>query len=84
MSVPAYAGSKSAFHISALPMMIEHENGGIKVNLAAPEFTGTALNNFHGETSLEDGAREVVRVAKIGPNAPSRGFTRGENQTIPV
>lgn len=80
---PAYSGSKSAFHIIALSMMIEHENDGIKVNLVTPEFTGTALNDFKGEASLEDGAREVVRVAKFGPNDPSGGFTRWENQTIP-
>lgn len=83
MFSPAYAGSKSAFHIVALCMMIEHENDGIKVNLVSPEFTSTALNNFHGTASLEDGSREVVRVALLGPDGPSGTFTKWENQTIP-
>lgn len=80
---PAYAGSKTAFHIIALSMMIEHEGDGIKVNLVSPEFTSTALNNYHGQVSLEDGAREVVRVARFGPNDPSGTFTKWENDIIP-
>lgn len=83
MFTPGYAGSKSALHIMTLAMMIEHENDSIKVNLVSPEFTNTALNNFHGASSLEDGSREVVRVAKLGPDGPSGTFTRWENITIP-
>lgn len=83
MFTPGYAGSKSALHVMALAMMIEHENDGIKVNLVSPEFTNTALNNFHGTSSLEDGSREVVRVAKLGPDGPSGTFTRWENIAIP-
>lgn len=83
MFSPAYAGSKTAMSIIALSMMIEHEKDGIKVNLVSPEFTSTALNNYKGTATLEDGSREVVRVAKFGPNDPSGTFTRWENQTIP-
>lgn len=80
---PAYAGSKSAFHIMALSMMIEHEADGIKVNLVSPEFTKTALNGFLGTASLEDGSREIVRVAKLGPDGPSGTFTKWEDATLP-
>jgi NAD(P)-dependent dehydrogenase (short-subunit alcohol dehydrogenase family) len=80
---PGYPGSKAAFHIMALSMMIEHEDDGIKVNLVSPAFTNTALNNFHGTTPLEEGAREVVRVAKFGPDDPSGTFTKWENDIIP-
>ncbi|TPG22261.1 SDR family NAD(P)-dependent oxidoreductase [Sphingomonas koreensis] len=83
MYSPAYAGSKTAMSIIALSMMAEHENDGIKVNLVSPAFTSTALNNHQGTQTLEDGAREVVRVAKYGPNDPSNTFTRWENQSIP-
>ncbi|MBP1653212.1 MAG: family NAD(P)-dependent oxidoreductase [Bacteroidetes bacterium] len=83
MFSPAYAGSKSAFNIMALSMMIEHENDGIKVNLVSPEFTSTALNNFQGTETLEDGSREVVRVALFGPDEPGGTFTRWENTNIP-
>lgn len=80
---PAYSGSKTALSIMALSMMIEHEDDGIKVNLVTPDFTSTALNNHQGTASLEDGAREVVRVARLGPSGPSGTFTRWENQTVP-
>jgi len=83
MYSPAYAGSKSALNIMALSMMIEHENDGIKVNLVSPEFTSTALNNHQGTSTLEDGSREVVRVAKFGPNDPSGTFTSWDNKHIP-
>ena len=83
MFSPAYAGSKTAMSIIALSMIVEHENDGIKVNLVSPGFTSTALNNHQGTESLEDGAREVVRVARFGPNDPSGTFTRWENQPIP-
>lgn len=83
MFSPAYAGSKSALNIIALSMMIEHEEDGIKVNLVSPEFTSTALNNHQGTSTIEDGSREVVRVALLGPDGPTGTFTRWENSNIP-
>ena len=83
MYSPAYAGSKTAMSIIALSMMVEHEDDGIKVNLVSPGFTSTALNNHQGTDTLEDGSREVVRVAKYGPDGPSGTFTRWEGQPIP-
>lgn len=83
MFSPAYAGSKSALNIIALSMMIEHEEDGIKVNLVSPEFTSTALNNHQGTATIEDGSREVVRVALLGPDGPTGTFTRWENSNIP-
>ncbi|MGY1436012.1 SDR family NAD(P)-dependent oxidoreductase [Streptomyces reniochalinae] len=83
MFSPGYAGSKAALSIMALSMMVEHGEDGIKVNLVSPEFTSTALNNYQGSATLEEGSREVVRVAKFGPNDPSGTYTRWENQSIP-
>lgn len=83
MFTPAYAGSKSAMNIMALSMMIAHENDGIKVNLVSPGFTSTALNNFQGTESVEDGSREVARVALFGPDDPSGTYTSWENTNIP-
>lgn len=80
---PGYAASKTALNAMTLAMMIELEGSGIKVNLVSPGFTSTALNNFEGTDSLEDGSREVVRVARLGPDGPSNTFTMWENQTIP-
>jgi NAD(P)-dependent dehydrogenase (short-subunit alcohol dehydrogenase family) len=63
--------------------MIELEGSGIKVNLVSPGFTSTNLNGFEGTDSLEDGSREVARVALLGPDGPTGTFTRWEDSTIP-
>ncbi|WP_118974971.1 SDR family NAD(P)-dependent oxidoreductase [Taibaiella koreensis] len=80
---PGYAASKTALNAITLAMMIELENSNIKVNLVSPGFTSTALNGFEGTESLEEGSREVVRVALFGPEEPSGTFTRWENEQIP-
>ncbi|QJD98350.1 SDR family NAD(P)-dependent oxidoreductase [Mucilaginibacter robiniae] len=83
MYSPGYAASKTALNAITLAMMIELENTHIKVNLVSPGFTSTALNGFEGTESIEDGSREVVRVALFGPEEPSGTFTRWENVNIP-
>jgi NAD(P)-dependent dehydrogenase (short-subunit alcohol dehydrogenase family) len=80
---PGYSASKTALNAITLAMMIELESTGIKVNLVSPGFTKTNLNNYQGTDSIEDGSREVVRVALLGPDGPSGTFTRWENATIP-
>jgi hypothetical protein len=49
----------------------------------SPGFTATNLNNFAGTESVEDGSREVIRVALLGPDGPTGTFTRWENTPIP-
>jgi NAD(P)-dependent dehydrogenase (short-subunit alcohol dehydrogenase family) len=80
---PGYAASKAAENAMVLAMMIELEPTDIKVNLVSPGYTSTALNNFAGTESIEEGSREVVRVALLGPDGPTGTFTRWENATIP-
>ena len=80
---PGYAASKTAENAMTLAMMIELEQTDIKINLVSPGFTSTALNNFAGTESIEDGSREVVRVALLGPDGPTNTFTRWEDTTIP-
>ena len=80
---PVYAASKAAENAMTLAMMVELESTDIKVNLVSPAYTSTALNNFHGTESIEDGSREVVRVALLGPDGPTGTFTRWENVSIP-
>jgi NAD(P)-dependent dehydrogenase (short-subunit alcohol dehydrogenase family) len=63
-------------------MMIELEDTNIKVNIVSPAFTATDLNNFAGTQSIEDGTREVVRVALLGPDGPTGTFTLWENVEI--
>ena len=38
---------------------------------------------YAGMQSVEEGSREVVRVALLGPDGPTGTFTRWENVTIP-
>ncbi len=80
---PVYPASKTALNAVTLAMMLELESTGIKVNLVSPGFTKTNLNGYEGIESLEDGSREVVRVALLGPDGPTGTFTRWENATIP-
>jgi NAD(P)-dependent dehydrogenase (short-subunit alcohol dehydrogenase family) len=80
---PIYPASKAALNAITLAMMIELESTDIKVNLVSPAFTSTNLNGFAGTESVEDGSREVVRVALLGPDGPTGTFTRWENSTIP-
>lgn len=83
MYSPVYPASKTALNAVTLAMMIELESTGIKVNLVSPAFTKTNLNGYEGTESVEDGSREVVRVALLGPDDPTGTFTRWDNTTIP-
>ncbi len=80
---PVYPASKAALNAITLAMMNELESTGIKVNLCSPGFTKTNLNGYAGIESVEDGSREVVRVALLGPDGPTGTFTVWENTTIP-
>jgi NAD(P)-dependent dehydrogenase (short-subunit alcohol dehydrogenase family) len=80
---PIYPASKAALNAVTLAIMIELESTDIKVNLVSPAFTKTNLNGYQGTESVEDGSREVVRVALLGPEGPTGTFTRWEDETIP-
>ncbi len=80
---PVYPASKTALNAISLAMMIELEGTGIKLNLVSPAFTSTNLNGYAGTESVEDGSREVVRVALLGPDGPTGTFTGWEAAPIP-
>jgi NAD(P)-dependent dehydrogenase (short-subunit alcohol dehydrogenase family) len=80
---PVYPASKTALNAMTLAMMVELESTGIKVNLVSPGFTKTNLNGYAGTESVEEGSREVVRIALLGADGPTGTFTRWENVTIP-
>ena len=77
-----YSASKTASHAVMLALALALEGTRIKVNAACPGFTSTALNNFNGTRSLEEGAREPVRLALIGDDGPTGTFS-DENGTVP-
>lgn len=70
-----YSASKAAAHAVMLAFALALQDTNIKVNAACPGFTSTALNNFHGTRTLEEGAREPVRLALIGADGPTGTFS---------
>jgi NAD(P)-dependent dehydrogenase (short-subunit alcohol dehydrogenase family) len=72
---PVYPASKTALNAVTLAMAIELEPAGIKVNAACPGFTKTNLNNYAGTGTVEQGAREPVRLALLGPDGPTGTFS---------
>jgi NAD(P)-dependent dehydrogenase (short-subunit alcohol dehydrogenase family) len=69
-----YAASKTALNAITLSFAIELESTNIKVNAVSPGFTATALNNFQGTDTVEQGARDSVRVA-LDTDGPTGKFT---------
>jgi NAD(P)-dependent dehydrogenase (short-subunit alcohol dehydrogenase family) len=80
---PVYPASKTALNALTVAMALELEAEGIKVNAVTPGFTKTNLNGYAGTETLEEGAREAVRVALLGADGPTGKFTRWENETVP-
>jgi NAD(P)-dependent dehydrogenase (short-subunit alcohol dehydrogenase family) len=71
---PGYAASKTALNAITLAFANDLEAEGIKVNAVSPGFTATALNNFQGVESIEEGSRAPVRVA-LETDGPTGTFT---------
>jgi len=80
---PVYPASKTALNALTLAMAIELESTGIKVNAVSPGFTRTNLNNYAGTETVEEGAREAVRVALLGPDGPTGTFTHAKLGQLP-
>jgi NAD(P)-dependent dehydrogenase (short-subunit alcohol dehydrogenase family) len=72
---PVYPASKTALNAMTLAMAIELESTGIKVNAACPGYTKTNLNNYAGTQTVEEGAREPVRLALLGPDGPTGTYS---------
>ena len=72
---PVYPASKTALNAITLAMAIELESTGIKVNAACPGYTKTNLNNYTGTRTVEEGAREPVRLALLDANGPTGTFS---------
>ncbi len=80
---PVYPASKTALNALTVAMALELEAEGIKVNAVSPGYTRTNLNGYSGIETVEQGAREAVRVALLGAAGPTGTFTRWEAETIP-
>ncbi|MBX9463017.1 MAG: SDR family NAD(P)-dependent oxidoreductase [Aquamicrobium sp.] len=79
---PGYGASKTALNAITLAFAIDLEAEGIKVNAVTPGFTSTALNNYEGTETVQQGAAEAVRVA-LSSEDPTGTFTGSINETYP-
>lgn len=79
---PGYGASKTALNAITLAFAIDLEAEGIKVNAVTPGFTNTALNNYEGTETVQQGAAEAVRVA-LSSEDPTGTFTGSINETHP-
>jgi NAD(P)-dependent dehydrogenase (short-subunit alcohol dehydrogenase family) len=77
---PIYPASKTALNAITVAFANELEESTIKVNAVTPGFTKTALNNFEGIETLEQGAAEAVRVALLGADGPTGKFTATQGE----
>jgi len=77
-----YSASKTAVHAITLALALELESTRIKVNAACPGFTATDLNNFRGTRTVQQGAREAVRLALLDADGPS-GTLSDEDGVVP-
>jgi len=74
----AYSPSKTALNAITVAFALELESTGIKVNAACPGFTATDLNNFQGTRTVQQAAREPVRLALLDANGPTGTFSNEE------
>jgi NAD(P)-dependent dehydrogenase (short-subunit alcohol dehydrogenase family) len=78
----SYSASKTALNAVTVAFAASLQADGIKVNSACPGFTATNLNNFRGTRTVQQAAREPVRLALIGPDGPTGTFSN-EDGPIP-
>jgi len=76
----SYPASKTALNAITLAFAMELESTRIKVNAACPGFTATDLNNFEGTRTVEQGAREAVRLALLDANGPTGTFSNEDGR----
>ncbi len=75
-----YCPSKTALNGITVAFANELESTRIKVNAACPGFTSTDLNMFRGTRTVEEGAREAVRLALLGADGPTGTFSNEDGR----
>jgi len=70
-----YSAAKAALNAITLAFALDLEATGIKVNAADPGFTATDLNDHQGTGTVQEAAREPVRLALLGPDGPTGTFS---------
>lgn len=70
-----YSSSKAALNAVTLALAIDLASSGITVHAVCPGFTATDLNNHEGTGTVEQAAREPVRLAIHGADGTTGTFT---------
>lgn len=72
----SYNSSKAALNMQTVLFAAElaAEGSPIKVNSACPGYVATDLNNHQGYRTVEEGAREPVRLATLPADGPTGKF----------
>jgi NAD(P)-dependent dehydrogenase (short-subunit alcohol dehydrogenase family) len=78
----AYSSSKAALNAITVAFAADLESAGIKVNSACPGVTATDLNSFQGTRTVQQAAREPVRLALLDANGPTGTFSN-EDGALP-
>jgi NAD(P)-dependent dehydrogenase (short-subunit alcohol dehydrogenase family) len=78
----AYGASKAAVNSMTIAFARELQNTPIKVNAASPGYTATAMNNFVGHQTVDQGAIAAVRLATLPADGPTGDFI-DKNGTVP-
>ena len=77
-----YPPTKTALNALTVAFANELASTKIKVNAACPGYVATDLNRHQGYRTVEQGAKEPVRLALLGPDGPTGGYTN-EDGPIP-
>ena len=70
----AYSTSKTALNAVTVCFANQLRAADIKVNAVCPGHVATDLNGFAGKRTVEQGAREPVRLATLDAEGPTGGF----------
>jgi NAD(P)-dependent dehydrogenase (short-subunit alcohol dehydrogenase family) len=74
----AYAASKAAVNAITIAFAKELRGTPIKVNAVSPGYTATAMNNFSGPKTVEQGAALPVQMATLAADGPTGAFLEAE------
>lgn len=72
----AYASSKSA--VNMITVQYAQALPNLRINAVGPGFTKTDLNGQTGSQTVEQGAKVIVRMARLGPDGPTGGYFDAE------
>ena len=72
----AYGSSKTAVNSFTVMLANEFRDTNFKINSVTPGYTATALNQYKGIKTVEEGARPIVKCATLDKDGPTGKFFR--------